>query len=159
MKPITRLPIPVMKALRFATLIALGTLAFTAFAAGMVDLRRGTVELPGGFTHTRDKGKDSTVGHFTSADGSLTIHYDIGKMAGVQAKATDLKDIVSSESVKAGDLDALIVVHGAKPRKIVISFPGGGPANFFAEVRGDEDIAMVRKLVLTFKLKPLEPGK
>ena len=148
-----------MNPLLYFALLALGAFAFTAFAAETIDLRGGTAELPGGFTHTRDKGKDSTVGHFTSADGKLTINYDIGRMAGVYAKASDLKDIVSSESVKVGDLAALIVVHGSKPKNIVISFPAGGPANFFAEVRGEEDIAAVRKLVMTFKLKPREPQK
>lgn len=127
-------------------------------AAKTVDLGIGTVELPEGFKHTVDEGIDSVVGHFTSPDGKLEIMYDIGPMAGVYAKQPGLKGGVTSTSTTDG-LTVLIVVTDRSPPDAIISFPDGGPTNFWAEIRGNDDIETVKKLAMTFKLKRREPNK
>ena len=120
-----------------------------------VDLDTGTVDLPVGFTHSRDQGIDSLVGHFTSTDGHLVIHYDIGFLAGVYASQTMGKDIVSSSKATVHGLTTLILVaHWENANHAIVSFPKGGPANFYAELRDDADLEIVKKLAFTFKLKP-----
>src|SRR5690242_5163897 len=45
----------------------------------------GRVNLPVGFTYQVDQGTDTFEGHFTSLDGRLIIHHDIGGYAGAWA--------------------------------------------------------------------------
>lgn len=120
----------------------------------LADLYEGTVELPSGFTHTHDQGIDSYVGHFTSPDGKLVIHYDIGIDAGVAALQTEAR-ILSSTNITANGLTALIViVKRGDGKQAIVSFPKGGPANFFAHIRNDADFELVKNISLSYRLKP-----
>lgn len=120
----------------------------------LVDVYEGTVELPSGFTSTHDQGIDSYVGHFTSPDGKLVIHYDIGIDAGVAALQPEAK-ILSSTNVTANGLAALIViVKRGDVKQAIVSFPKGGPANFFAQIRNDSDFELVKNIALSYRLKP-----
>jgi hypothetical protein len=119
---------------------------------GDADLGPGMVDLPPGFTHARDRGIDSYVGHFISADGHLIIQYDIGADSGVYATHPD-GEVLSSSEVKVNDSKALIVlVRRNNEKHLIISFPEGS-VNFFAKVENDADIETVRKLVLSFRWK------
>ena len=119
----------------------------------LIDLYDGTVELPGGFTHTNGKGIDSFVGHFTLSDEKLVISYDIGINASVAALHPEGK-ILSSTNVTVNGLTAIIVttqLNGVK--HAIVSFPNGGPANFFAAIRNNSDLELVKKLSLSYRLK------
>lgn len=119
----------------------------------IVNLGSGTVNLPNGFTHSHGQGIDSTVGHFTSGDGHLVINYDIGLMAGVYASNMEGKEILSSSKVTAHGLKAIIVVSRWKnATHAIVSFPKGGPANFFAAIRNDTDLEAVTNLALSYRL-------
>ena len=120
----------------------------------VVDLYVGTVELPDGFTHSRGEPLDSFNGHFTSTDGHLMICYDIGAMAGVYTSGIVEKDITSSSKTTVHGLTALIVIARQKDtRHAYISFPRGGPANFYAIIKDDDDLEMVKKLAFSYRLK------
>lgn len=47
----------------------------------------------------------------------------------------------------------VMVITRTRPQSAIVSFPDGGPTNFFAEVRGKSDIEAVKRLAMTFKLK------
>ncbi len=120
----------------------------------LTDLDVATVKMPTGFTHTFDQGIDTKVGHFTSPDGKLIIHYDIGHLAGVYARQTSGKEILLSTNYVVHDLVALVVISKeANLRHLVISLPEGGPANFYANIRNDIDTQSVLDLVFTYELK------
>lgn len=119
----------------------------------LVDVYEGTVELPSGFTHARDQGVDSFAGHFTSADGKLVINYDIGINASVNALHPE-GPILSSTNVTVNGLAGIIVTtQWGDAKYAIVSFPKGGPANFFAQIRDDSDFELVRKISLSYRLK------
>jgi hypothetical protein len=128
---------------------------YTRVRSGDVDLGVGSVDLPPGYTQGRDRGIDTDIGHFISADRHLLIQYDIGDLAGVRATHNpDGREVLSSSEVTTNDLQALIVVFRSNNKKqVVISFPEGGPANFFADIENDADVNAVRKLALSYRLK------
>jgi hypothetical protein len=67
---------------------------------------------------------------------------------------TEGKDILSSSKVTVHDLTALIVVaRWSNAKHVVVSFPQGGPANFYAEIRDDADLEAVLNLALNYRLK------
>jgi hypothetical protein len=119
----------------------------------LADLYEGTVELPSGFTHTQEQGIDSFVGHFTSPDGKLVIRYDIGIDAGVAALQPE-GQILSSTNLTANGLTVLIViVKRGDVKQAIVSFPKVS-ANFFAPIRNDADFELVKKISLSYRLKP-----
>jgi hypothetical protein len=130
-----------------------GTTPAVAAHPETVDLGIGTVELPTGFTHSRDQGIDSVVGRFTSPDGALIILYDIGPMAGVYATHPSPTPVVLSADLKAGELAELFIVYGAPARTAIVSFPTAGPTNFFTDAGKESDIETLKKLASTFKLR------
>jgi hypothetical protein len=126
-------------------------------AKTVVSLVTGTVELPKGFTYTPGAGDDTFVGKFTSADGNLIIEYDIGSLAGVYADHVEEAGgkVISSTNATANGLKAKIVVaHSGGRTSAYVSFPDGGPANFFATIRSDADFNKVKELALSFRMKP-----
>ena len=126
----------------------------------VVDLVDGAVELPSGFTHTYDQGIDSIVGHFTSPDGKLVINHDIGNLAGVYALHTEGAEVLSSTNVTVNGLTALIVViRHSGVKHVIVSFPEGGPANFFAVIRNDADFEAVTNLSLRYRLKQAQDAR
>jgi hypothetical protein len=119
----------------------------------VVDVYEGTVELPSGFTHAQDQGVDSFVGHFTSADGKLVVDYDIGINASVNALHPE-GPILSSTNVTVNGLTGIIVTtQWGDAKYAIVSFPKGGPANFFARIRNDSDFELVKKISLSYRLK------
>ncbi len=131
----------------------------------IADLGPGTVELPKGWVCRPRRGTDTTSGYLISGDGQFAISYDIGPMAGTMAQSMEKdekEDVVASTKEKIGGLTALIVVFKANEKdgkRIIISFPEGGPANFFKRVRSDDQIEIVKKVVLSYKLKAPEAQK
>jgi hypothetical protein len=118
-----------------------------------VDLYYGTVELPNNFIHFRGQGIDSVVGDFTRTDGRFRIEYDIGAMAGV-ITSQPIENVVSSNSVTVGNLNAIIVVsRSGRTRLAMVSFPDP-MVNFFADIADDSELEVLKKLVSTYKSKP-----
>jgi len=60
----------------------------------------GRVTLPVGFRYQVDRGLDTFIGHFTSPDGTMVIHHDIGAYAG--AWAAREKSLAFEEKVVDG---------------------------------------------------------
>jgi hypothetical protein len=112
----------------------------------IVKLSSGDVTLPMGFAHERLPGIDSELGRFTSPDGKLIIHYDIGGMAGVYVKRT-----AEFTETRINGTTMLIRVRGRPRDEVVVSFPTEGPTNFFAEVRDSTDIETVKSIAMSFK--------
>lgn len=120
----------------------------------LVDVYEGTVELPSGFTSTHDQSLDSYVGHFTSPDSKLVIHYDVGMNAGPGTFQPE-HQIFSSTNVTTNGLTAyIVIVKRGDVKQMIVSIPTGGPANFFAHIRNDSDFELVKKISLSYRLNP-----
>lgn len=118
-----------------------------------VDLLDGaTVELPNNFVHFRGQGIDTMVGDFTRIDGRFRINYDVGMLAGVYT-SQPVENVVSSNSVMVGNLNAIIVVsRRGRRRQAVVSFPDE-TVNFYATIADDSQLKELEDLVLTYQHK------
>ena len=113
----------------------------------------GSMKLLPGYTARRLQGIDTRVGIVRREDG-LTISYDIGKLAGNQAKGLKDEQVLwRKEQTMNG---RLVQAALAKDRTLYVTFPED-MANFYGKVATDEDVADFLLMVLTYA--PQKPGK
>jgi len=114
----------------------------------------GAIHLPDGYHHEPRQGIDSTVGRIWK-DGGLEIQYDIGALAGNYAQHIEHSDRLWSmkQVVNGRTVD---IVKG-KDGRVVVSFAADDrtigenyPANFWATVSSDEDLAALLAIALTY---------
>ena len=123
-----------------------------------IDLNVGMVKAPKGYLHKRTGTKDSQMGQITDDQGKLTIYYDIGVMAGTHMHPKLKSDclwykeqIINAHKVFSG----LMNKDGKKLLLVTITEEGSKdssqfPANFWAYVNGNGDIAEVSRIVLSY---------
>jgi hypothetical protein len=125
----------------------------------------GEANLPGGFTHQRESGMDTFVGHFTSEDGRLVISYDIGELAGEHGGFGKYSETTTNGSrVRIGRAD---LANDADRRSVLtlVSFPDSGCANFRMESPSEAEASAIALVARTFRptgrtppwLRPLLP--
>ena len=118
----------------------------------------GRLELAAGDSVIRSGVTDSWMGEILSRSRRLRISFDIGHMAGLHMsparKAESIwfrVDTLNGREVHAG----LIAASGQ--RQFVVTIPGTGrdpwslPANFWATVGGDADMAEVMRLARSYR--------
>jgi hypothetical protein len=110
----------------------------------------GAIRLPEGYRHERQQGIDSTVGRIWK-EGGLEIHYDIGRMAGNYAGSVKGPERVWAISQVVNGRPVEIVK--AKDGRVVVTFTKDW-ANFYAKVSGEEDLAALLAIVLTYPAAP-----
>lgn len=110
----------------------------------------GAIQLIEGYRHEPLQGIDSSVGRIWK-DGGLEIRYDIGRMAGNYAASIKGPDRVWVISQVVNGQPVEIVK--AKDGRVLVTFTKGW-ANFFAKVSGDEDLAVLLSIVLTYPAAP-----
>jgi hypothetical protein len=123
--------------------------------AGLFRWWSGEVTLPVGFSYERDV-SDTFEGHFTSPNGKLIIHHDIGGYAGAWAKS------------KGSDVFEERIVEGARVwtaqrrRRIgggdntllfAVSFPDNGCSNFYLRSNNIDDAAIIGAIARSFRPK------
>lgn len=105
--------------------------------------------LPPHWSNVTERGTDTRVGHFASQTLTMTIHYDIGELAGLYA---DTKPYPEYKWIKSGRL------HGSSFRYLLnndnmlyVTFPDEGPANFWAKINDDSEIDYVLELLARYR--------
>ena len=127
-------------------------------AATAVNLGVGTVNMPAGYTQKRIGTTDSEMGEITRGDGKLVVHYDIGAMAGTHMHARLKAECVWYREQDVGGQKAFVgLVKKEGSRQLVVTIQGaaaqdamGYPSNFWADIQGDEDVADVLVIALTY---------
>jgi hypothetical protein len=131
-----------------------------------IDLKVGTIRLAPGFSEKMTGTKDSRRGEISRNDTQFVITYDIGSMSGLhmhpKKKATCLW---FKEQMIAGQKCYIGMEKKGEDKVLTISIvPEGGagqtrspwtyPANFWATVKTEEDIAALTQIAMTYLPKP-----
>ena len=152
-----------MNKIFFSTIIGV-TLIFllSPVYAETIDLNIGTVELPNGYRQERTGTKDSERGQIISANGMLTINYDIGFSAGVHMHPKLKEEClwyreqtingrkVSSGIMNQDEKKQLIITITEEKQKGAFQFP----ANFWADFDRDEEIGEIMLIALSYSPHP-----
>jgi len=112
-----------------------------------------TIKVLPGYQHERLRGIDSEPGEITKKDG-LKIEYDIGMMAGEIVKPSDVslylwykEQTLNGQSVR---------IAFTKQRVLKATFPDSD-ANFWCEIRGEEDLADALLMILSYQSTVKDP--
>ena len=142
-------------------------LAWAGPAAGQTArLQTGTIELLPGYELRALQGIDSAPGRILRADSSFVIHYDIGGMAGTRVGPLNEADYlwVIRHEVNGHRAYTGLSVHEGR-RQIATTIHGDGsivwrlPANFMADVRGEQDVAEFILITSTYQPDPSEASR
>lgn len=126
------------------------------------EMESGTVQVPEGWTQKRTGTKDSERGQITRAKGGLIVNYDIGSMAGAHMSNQRKSECIwYKEQVIHGHLARIGLVETNAGRELVVRlfdtaqrFSVKYPANFWATVQGDEDVADTLLIALSYEAAP-----
>ena len=122
--------------------------------SGVFRWRLGEVKLPIGFTYQWDPGSDTFEGHFTSHDGKIVIHHDIGGYAGAYANRRN------ADSFEEGIVEGARVWtanrkssdgKGGQTTLVAVTFPDNGCANFYVQSFNIEDAAPISVIARSFR--------
>ena len=120
--------------------------------SGVFTWRNGEVTLPSGLRYQQDAG-DSLIGHFTSSDGKLIIHHDIGGYAGAYA------NMRGNDAFEERTVEGVRVWTGRRkwPRgetmQFAVTFPDNGCANFYLHSSNLRDAAIIEGIARSFRPK------
>lgn len=142
------------------TLITVITLCLAVSAlADTHDVGLGTIVAPEDFGF--EKGAtDSVLGKLTRKSNGFIINFDVGGMAGIHMHDGEKAKCTFYRNIRVGGLPASLGIEPiADAQRITISIGDvvkmqQSPANFWADIRKDSDIAEFMLIVTTFKLKP-----
>jgi hypothetical protein len=102
----------------------------------------GETSVPAGFTYAPGQGIDTTIGRFTSRDGSLVIQHDIGELAGEHGGIEEAERLTEGSRVRVGSL-RFTDANGNVKHFFKVSFPDCGCANFYLESPNEKDAAII----------------
>ena len=133
-----------------------------AATADVCDVRYGTFEAPEGFTFRHTGTKDSFKGTLTRTPDGFTITFDIGHMAGTHMGESRQGDCTFYRAHRINGIPAFTgIQRSASGRKITTTIYDPkrteAPANFWAEITKDSDIAEFLLIVSTYTPKTKEP--
>jgi hypothetical protein len=140
------------------------TIAFILFvsarlaAAGVCDVRYGTFESPAGFTFQHTGTIDSFRGTLTRTADGFTIAFDVGLMAGTHMGAFREHDCTFYQIHRINGIPAFTGIqstaHGQRITTSIFdpkSLGNPAPANFWADITRDSDIAEFLLIVSTYR--------
>ena len=139
-------------------------IALTHMATAEVyDVRYGTFEAPAGFHFEHTGTLDSFRGSLTREADGFTISFDIGSMAGTHMGESRQRDCTFYRSHRVSGIPAFTGIQRASAgMKITTSIydpahPGTpAPANFWADIKSESDIADFLLIVSTYMPKNKE---
>jgi hypothetical protein len=119
---------------------------------GVFNWRKGEVKIAPGFRAERITGIDTLMGQFVSADGRVTITYDIGELAGEHGGTGRRETVVQGARVRTGEAtrtdDSGRTLYFFK-----VSFPDSGCANFYLESTDARDRRAIDEIAAGFRPK------
>ena len=137
--------------------VAFLLISVSGLSAQHATLGDNQVYLPKGIIHRPLRGTDSRPGYFMRADSSFVIHYDIGKMAGTHmhvGRKPETTWFIEHELDGRPAFTGAWTKDGKRMITTTVMLPGNDPfagaANFFAEIRTDQDVAEFVLIVGTF---------
>ncbi|SRR5258708_5698299 len=120
----------------------------------------GEVKLPTGLSYQQDV-SDTFEGHFTSPDGKLIIHHDIGGYAGAWAKSKGSdafeEHIVEGARVWTGQRRSR--ASGDSTFRFAVTFPDNGCANFYLTSNNINNAAIIGAIAQSFRPKATSVAK
>ena len=135
--------------------------------ATQVDLGEGRVQLLSGFTEKRTGTKDSYMGQITETDSPFVIHYDLGAMAGLRMHPEKKKTCAwFKEQVIQDQRYYVGLEESGGGKKIIISIVPKDkkdesaflyPANFWANIKSEEQVVECLLTALSFRPKAGKP--
>jgi hypothetical protein len=144
------------------TLIAifLAILSAHAVIAETYDVRYGTFEAPDDFAFKHTGTIDSFMGTLTRKSDGFVISFDIGYMAGVHMSQAKKEECVFYRAHKINDNIAFTGIERTNRAQIItttiydqLGKEKRAPANFWADIKHDSDIAEFLLIVSTYKPK------
>jgi hypothetical protein len=143
---------------RLAIVAFLFCLVAGAAAAEICDVGYGSFEIPEGFNFKRTGTIDSFMGTLTRSGDGFTIAFDIGHMAGTHMGESHKQDCTFYQVHRINDIPAFTGIQpSASGRKITTTIYDRkrpeAPANFWAEITKDSDIAEFLLIVSTYTPK------
>jgi hypothetical protein len=127
-------------------------LALCLLTAG---LSVATARIPGinlldGYQHKAEAAEDSAAGKIWK-EGGITIHYDIGRLAGQYVDPARRSDYAWFREQQVNGHK----VYSARTKdgQVLVTFAGDKPANFHADCRSQDDVADMLLMVLTYDAK------
>lgn len=122
-------------------------------ATSTLDWGGGKIEFPTGYEHHQNNGIDTRVGELHSADGQITVRYDIGELAGEHGGiGTFTESLTNGHRVRTSNST------GVESRFMAISFPDSGCANFVVESQSGPASRIVNHINAKFKPRTRIPG-
>lgn len=125
-----------------------------------IDLQVGTIQLPPGFSEKRTGTIDSRRGEIARNNPYFVITYDIGAMSGLHMHPNKKSECVWFTEQTMGDQKCYMgMEQRGTDRELTISIvPSDGqprgpwkhPANFWAQVRTDEDIEDLKQIAMSY---------
>ena len=129
--------------------------------ADICDARYGTFETPAGFSFQHTGTIDSFRGKVTREGDGFTISFDIGGMAGIHMHESRRRDCTFYREHYINGIPAYTCIKRVdKGQEIATTICDlkrvKDPANFWAEITNDSDIAEFLLIVSTYKPKTKE---
>ena len=130
--------------------------------AEIVELNVGTIDVPHGYTNKRTGTKDSERGELSNPIRNLIIYYDIGAMAGTHMNSQRTPECLWYQEYSINNRKIFSGIRNREgKRQLIITItqePINGafwfPANFWADINKDEDIAEVLLTALSYLPHP-----
>lgn len=121
-------------------------------STGVFVWRGGQATFPIGFSYQTDRGVDSFAGHFTSKDGTVVVHHDIGFVASAGASGgEDFKERIVDDSRVWTAHSRYVDNKGRSWIHVVITFPDAGCANFYTDSQFTESAWIIERIGQTFR--------
>lgn len=132
--------------------------------SGVFSWAKGEIRVPVGFTHKKESGIDTFVGHFTSPDGKYVVEYDIGELAGEHGGMGRSETLIEGLRIREGRA-TYTDAKGDTKHYFKVSFPDCGCANFSLDSTSDMGGEIIEGIAKSFRpagwtpswLRPLLP--
>ena len=135
--------------MRTRALAVIAVLCSLALSGCSLPALKSLPNLPSHWRNVKAQGIDTRVGHFESTKLELTIHYDIGRLAGEYAQVDAHPTHKWFTNVR---------LHGSSFRSLLdhddilyMTFLDEGPANFWVKISNQAEIDYVYELLARYR--------
>ena len=146
------------QAMKTITPLLLAAVLTTGASAETHDVHFGTVEVPDEFVFKRTGTIDSFMGTLTRKTDGFTITFDVGSMSGMYMHESHKRNWTYVRKHRIGGWPASTGLEALADGRRIATTVGDlkskqEPANFWADIRKESDIADLLLIVTTYKPK------